>query len=113
MVKIPNGLKWYNPSLTTGNKPYANPKYYYCFRGIKENFPPITNWMKFSEMFVFNQKTTLVHFDSGPEQGAIYDAILQVSREAKVDARLILAVIMQEVSYFFISPSRASLGTST
>lgn len=39
----------------------------------------------------------MVAVDSGPEQGAIYDAIVQVSNDAKVDARLILAVIMQEV----------------
>lgn len=34
--------------------------------------------------------------DSGPEQGAIWNAIVTVSQESFVDARLILAVIMQE-----------------
>ncbi|CAZ84509.1 unnamed protein product [Tuber melanosporum] len=92
------GLAWYNPSFTAGNRGYEDPSFYFCFSGIKENFPPIVNWMNFHDMFNLNQNTTLVHFDTGPEQGAIYDAIVQVSQEAKVDARLILAVIMQESS---------------
>jgi len=93
------GLAWYNPSFTVGNKGYQDPSYYWCFRGIKENFPPIGNWMNFYDMFNLNQRTTMVRFDSGPEQGEIYNAIVRVSQEAKVDARLILAVIMQEVPF--------------
>ena len=99
-VQSANGLKWYNPSFSAGGKGYEDPNFYFCFHGIKENFPPIENWMNYNDMFVLNQQTTLVNFDSGPEQGAIYDAIVQVSQEAKVDARFILAVIMQEVSHF-------------
>ena len=113
------GLAWYNPSFTVGNKGYQDPSYYWCFRGIKENFPPIGNWMNFYDMFNLNQRTTMVRFDSGPEQGEIYNAIVRVSQEAKVDARLILAVIMQEVpfpsssspptpSYTVLIPSQSS-----
>jgi len=36
--------------------------------------------------------------DSGPEVGAIWDAIQQVSKETLIDHRFILAVIMQESS---------------
>ncbi|RPB00878.1 hypothetical protein L873DRAFT_1736036 [Choiromyces venosus 120613-1] len=92
------GLAWYDSSFTNGNGGYKDPKYYWCFRGIKENFPPIGNWMNFYDMFNLNQRTSMVSHDSGQEQGAIYDAIVKVSQEAKVDARLILAVIMQESS---------------
>ena len=55
--------------------------------------------MNFHDMFERNQFTTMVKYDSGPEQGAIYNAILQAAQESKVDARLILAVIMQEVPF--------------
>ena len=101
------GLAWYTSSLTTGNGGYQDPNYYWCFRGIKENFPPFGNWMNFHDMFERNQFTTMVKYDSGPEQGAIYNAILQAAQESKVDARLILAVIMQEVP--FPSPSSHSI----
>ena len=93
------GLAWYSSSLTVGNKGYQDPNYYWCFRGIKENFPPFGNWMNYHDMFERNQFTTMVKYDSGPEQGAIYNAILQAAQESKVDARLILAVIMQEVPF--------------
>lgn len=103
-----DGLAWYNSDFTSGNSGYDDPTYYWCFRGIKENFPPITNWMDFYDMFNLNQQTSMVDYDSGPEQGAIYDAIVQVSQDAKVDARFILAVIMQEVCFsilFFLNPT--------
>lgn len=93
-----DGLAWYNGDFTVGGSGYQDPNYYYCFRGIKENFPSFNSWMNFYTMFDLNQFHTMVNYDSGPEQGAIYNAIVQVSQEAKVDARLILAVIMQESS---------------
>ena len=50
------------------------------------------------QAFHMNQQYGLaVVGDSADEQGRIYNAIVQVSKESKVDARLILAVIMQEV----------------
>ena len=39
----------------------------------------------------------MVYEESGPIQGAIWNAIVQVSADSKVDARFILAIIMQEV----------------
>lgn len=36
--------------------------------------------------------------DTGEQQGEIYNAIVSVSQQSKVDARLILATIIQEVS---------------
>lgn len=39
----------------------------------------------------------MVYEESGPIQGDIWNAIVQVSADSKVDARFILAIIMQEV----------------
>ncbi|MCJ1343056.1 hypothetical protein MMC31_001247 [Peltigera leucophlebia] len=72
--------------------------------GNGDDFPQTSQWVSFKEMFDANK---LLMFrscgqnnwgadDSGPEIGAIYDAIQQVALETKVDHRFILAVIMQE-----------------
>ncbi|KAH3147357.1 hypothetical protein KXW18_005344 [Aspergillus fumigatus] len=93
-----NGLNWYSSSLTSGAAGYQDPEYYYCFRGSAANFPPIQNWMGFTAMFDLNQQTSMALVESGPIQGAIWNAIVEVSAAAKVDPRLILAVVMQESS---------------
>jgi glucan 1,3-beta-glucosidase len=92
-----SGQSWYDPIFSDGNSGYNDPQYYYCFRGPAANFPPIQNWMNFNTMFNLNQQTSMVYEESGPIQGDIYNAIVQISKASLVDARLILAVIMQEV----------------
>lgn len=49
-------------------------------------------------MFDLNQADSMVYEESGPLQGDLWNAIVQVAADSKVDARFILAVIMQEVS---------------
>ncbi|KAL3484993.1 pectate lyase superfamily protein-domain-containing protein [Aspergillus germanicus] len=93
-----NGLNWYSSSLTDGAAAYQDPEYYYCFGGPAANFPPFANWMGFTEMFDLNQQTSMALVESGPIQGDIWDAIVAVSADARVDPRLILAVVMQESS---------------
>lgn len=97
-----SGLNWYNSDFSTGNAGYADPQYYYCFNGPASNFPPFQNWMNFYDMFDLNQKDQMVYEESGPIQGAIWNAIVQVSENSLVDARFILAIIMQEVLYIFL-----------
>ena len=53
--------------------------------------------MNFYDMFDLNQDDSLDSEESGPIQGQLYDAIVQISEASKVDARVILGVIMQEV----------------
>jgi glucan 1,3-beta-glucosidase len=91
------GLSWYDPTFTDGNAGYNDPQYYYCFSGPASNFPPFQNWMNFYTMFDLNQNTSMVYEESGPIQGDIYNAITQISQASLVDARLILAIVMQEV----------------
>jgi glucan 1,3-beta-glucosidase len=53
--------------------------------------------MNFYDMFDLNQQDSMALEESGPIQGAIWNAIVQVSADSEVDARFILAIIMQEV----------------
>ena len=96
-----SGLDFYDPDFGDGQSGYRDPSTYQCFSGPASNFPPVSEWMDFNDMFSRNQQYSLaVVGDSGPEQGAIYNAIVQVSQDSKVDARLILAIILQEVFTF-------------
>jgi glucan 1,3-beta-glucosidase len=54
--------------------------------------------MNFYDMFDLNQNDQMVYEESGPIQGDIWNAIVSVSQNSLVDARFILAIIMQEVS---------------
>ncbi|MCJ1282861.1 hypothetical protein MMC26_002187 [Xylographa opegraphella] len=97
VVRNPTALSFYNPSLNNGTAGYDPPDTYECYSGPAANFPPISTWMNFLAAFKRNQQYSLVLAgDTGPEQRAIYKAIITTSRQAKVDARLILAVIIQE-----------------
>jgi glucan 1,3-beta-glucosidase len=91
-----SGLNWYTSSFSTGNSGYSDPQYYYCFGGSASDFPPFSNWMNFYAMFDLNQQDSMDYEESGPIQGDIWNAIVQVSADSKVDARFILAIIMQE-----------------
>lgn len=91
------GLNWYNPDLTAGTGGLSDPTQYICYSGPKENFPPISEWMNFMSAFGLNRDISMVINDSPIEIDAIWHAIQTVSAESLVDARLILAVIMQEV----------------
>ena len=93
-----SGLAFYDSNFGDGQAGYSEPSTYQCFSGPNSQFPPISRWMNFNEMFTRNQQYSLaVIGDSGPDQGAMYNAIVQVSQDSKVDARLILAIIIQEV----------------
>jgi glucan 1,3-beta-glucosidase len=92
-----NGLNWYSSSLTAGAAAYLDPEYYYCFRRLAANYPPFSHWMGFTAMFDLNQQTSMAQVESGPIQGDIWNAIVAVSVASKVDPRLILAIVMQEV----------------
>ena len=100
VVTNPTALSFYDPTFSDGTGGYSTPNTYECYSGPAANFPPMSTWMNFDAMFNRNQQYSLVVVgDTGPEQGAIYNAIVSVSQQAKVDARVILAVIIQEVCF--------------
>ena len=69
------------------------------------DYPSITEWLSFDKMWEINlPHITSVNSQAGSNfPSLIHDAIQKVSQDSKVDARLILAVVLQEV-FFLISP---------
>jgi len=88
------GLSWYSASLTRGAQGNAYSGYT-CFAGDSASFPAHNQWLSFEDMWAANQPT-MAYNDSPDEIASIKKAIKAVSNESKVDARLILAVVMQE-----------------
>jgi len=93
-------LSWYNSDLNAGTSGVSPSSSYTCFSGYLQDYPPHSQWMNFYTMFNLNQQHAMAWTgsppDTGEQQGEIYNAIVSVSQAAKVDARLILAVIIQE-----------------
>lgn len=102
-----DGLAWYEPDLTCGTAGRDVSKYT-CYSGPAKNFPQISKWMSFNAMWKNQVKYALKPIgDSALERNAIHDGIVKVSKMAKVDARVILAVIIHEVCinllHYFLS----------
>jgi hypothetical protein len=95
------GLAWYDANLSDGTSGRSNPSLYTCFSGPASNFPARSSWISFNAMWALQTQDALTPIgDSAAEQQAIYNAILNVSSNAKIDPRVILAVIIDEVSRF-------------
>ena len=72
---------------------------YECFGGKVDAYPSPEQWMTFDALYALNEPTLKLS-NSDDINKHIYDAIIQVSEESKVDARLILALVMQEVNHY-------------
>ena len=101
-------LKWYEPDSTKGmTTVQGDPSAFYnCAGPMMNDYPSITEWLSFDKMWEINlPHITSVNSQAGSNfPSLIHDAIQKVSQDSKVDARLILAVVLQEVLYFLISP---------
>lgn len=91
------GLNWYDPQIVDGNAGRSNTSTYVCYSGKAINFPPRSAWMNFKAMFALQKQVNLQYFDTANQIQYIYNAILNISQIAKVDARVILGVIIEEV----------------
>lgn len=91
-------LKFYEPNWTKGSTGYSDPSTYTCYQGTWDRFPAISKWKTFNSMWEFLKQTALLKIGQNTPQEvqAVYNGIQQVSKETKVDARIILAVIIQE-----------------
>ena len=95
-VTSKTGLSFYDANYNSGSG-YTSHSNYTCYRGLASNFPPPSKWASFNNLFPFQKSNALLPIgDSNAEAQAIYNAILSISKTAKVDARVILAVIIQE-----------------
>ena len=93
-----SGLTFFSPNLTEGS-PMQPPTAYTCYSGSAANFPPLTQWASFNDLWNF--QVTNAFAASGDSSSDIQDlksSILSTSRAAKVDPRVILGIILQESS---------------
>jgi len=90
------GSAWFNSNPSTGVSGYSDPSTYKCFSGPASSFPAFSEWMDYTTMFDLNQKASMGSFENAEVQGELWNAIQIVAADAQIDARLILAVIMQE-----------------
>lgn len=97
------GLAWYSSSLNNGAAAKSDPSSYTCYSGPASNFPPMSSWTSFNAMWSIMAADALTPIgDSPKEQKLMLQAIKTVSKQAKVDPRIILAVIVGEVSLLSI-----------
>lgn len=84
---------WYSTNLAHGAAP-SNA--YYCFHGDVNNYPSMDKWVSFSDMWQIN-RGMILQSNSHDQARDMYFSIKNVAVQANVDARVILATIMQEV----------------
>jgi hypothetical protein len=97
-VTSKSGRSWYTPSFKVGNSGRSDPSLYTCYSGPASNFPSMDQWMSFQSMWKLMARDALTPIgDTEKEQSQMLSAIKTVSKQAKVDARVILAVIIGEV----------------
>ena len=84
-------------ALTHTSRPVTSD--YQCFDGTAStNSISASNWLSFDQLWHINEPTILSNNGGDTYiEHYIREAILQVSREDDIDARLIVAVMMQEV----------------
>jgi len=65
------------------------------YSGPSSNFPPMNQWKSFEEIFNANKPEMLKTGNTGPDVGAIWNAVLECAKIG-VDERVIFCIIMQE-----------------
>ena len=91
--------KWYQPHETqSNNTPPADPASVYSCAGPNMNdYPKPSQWLGFDQLWTINEPL-IKQKNKGANYGDfIKKAIQSVSTESKIDSRLILVIIMQEV----------------
>lgn len=91
---------WYEQDPTKGVTPFSGDpsSFYNCKGPMMPDFPTFSEWLSFDEMWTINQpQIVIANSNNGADYSSlIRDTILKVAGDSKVDARLILAVVMQE-----------------
>ncbi|KAI9832282.1 MAG: hypothetical protein M1819_004460 [Sarea resinae] len=96
VVTNSNALAWFASNPNTGVAGYSSPTAYTCYSGAASNFPAFDQWMDFTAMWNLNVQNSLSVEEDSTDYDDMLNSINSVSASAQVDARLILAVIMQE-----------------
>ncbi|KKY23543.1 putative exo-beta [Diplodia seriata] len=96
--KITNNasLAWYKPYAPGVATAVVNsPPGYKCFKGA--NYPEFADWASFDTLWNINLPAIRSH-NSAANNQILHKKIIQVGAQTKTDARIILAMIMQESS---------------
>jgi glucan 1,3-beta-glucosidase len=95
-VTSETGLTFFTTDLNTGAS-LKSPDSYTCYGGPASNFPAQSEWASFNDLWTVQSSTNLNANGNTPADiSNLHDSILEVSAAAKVDARVILAMIIQE-----------------
>lgn len=65
------------------------------YSGPSSNFPPMSQWKSFEEIFNINKTAMFATGDTGEDIGRIWNAVLECAKIG-VEERVIFAIIMQE-----------------
>ncbi|KAL8289805.1 hypothetical protein RB597_001438 [Gaeumannomyces tritici] len=65
------------------------------YSGPSSDFPPMSEWKTFEELFNLNKPEMLRTGDTGEDVGCIWNAVLEYAKLG-VDERVVFAIIMQE-----------------
>lgn len=77
---------------------------YSCIGPNAEDFPGQDEWLDFDQLWNINEPVITAANEGEEYNDDLKNAILEVASNSKVDARLILSIIMQEVrALFFLS----------
>lgn len=68
------------------------------FSGPASNFPPKSEWLDFDTIFNLNKNNMFATGDTGPDVGAIFNAVNSAAAAIGVEERVIFAIILQESS---------------
>ncbi|KAF2476685.1 uncharacterized protein BDR25DRAFT_210346 [Lindgomyces ingoldianus] len=88
-----------NSTQPTGNStiiPTNSRDYYSCAGPDVKDYPPKGEWLSFNALWGINSPTIVKNNKDSAYADFIKQGIQDVSRASKVDARLILSIIMQE-----------------
>lgn len=111
-VTSPQGQKSYEGNLAAG--PSVPASSYQCYDGDVANYPSVQSWLSFDALWDVNRDNILsANGGNTYLQHYIHDAILQVAGETNVNARLILALVMQEVHHPSHLPKTPTSNTTT
>jgi len=95
-VQSGQALNWFQDDSSAGCTNVINE--YHCYEGILASYPAMSTWLSFDSLWAANQDTiSTQNADNQSIVGLIHDAIIKVSSESTVDARFILAIVLQEV----------------
>lgn len=90
----------YNETESKIHPPQDPTAFYSCVGPNVDDFPKQDHWLSYKDLWTINEPViTEANHGNSQYNTLIQEAIEEVSLESKVDARLILAMIIQEVCF--------------